>query len=193
MKKIIIVLSAVFAISVLVPGDIVYAKGGRVGGFRSSSVRVSSSPKPSAPAVAKTAVKATPAVSTKPSVETKKVVSTKTVTSSTGKKMSGNGSVVDQNYQPRFNGGYVPPAGSVVYYRSYGVMDWLPFYLIMTQGSQREAVVQTPDGKEQTIKEEGVDTMYVINWIVSILFIVALIFGVMYLVTNYSKNKNYAF
>jgi hypothetical protein len=105
--------------------------------------------------------------------------------------MNPNGKVVDDKYQPKFKNGYVAPSGSVVYYPQSSMLDWLPFYLIMTNQSHREVVVQSPDGKKETVKEEGVDTMYVINWIVSILLCIGLIGAVVWFINKKTNNYNY--
>lgn len=194
MKKILIAtLILILGLSIASP---VFAKGGggggghSSGGSRASSVRSVSASKPtvSKPAIAKPSTPAKSTVSTKPSSTTKTTTASTAVKSSTGKTMSKKGAVVDDNYKPTFRGGYVAPAGSVVYYRESSIMDWLPFYLIMTSQSHREAVVQTPDGKQQTVKEEGVDTMYVINWIVSLLLIGGLIVLIVWFVNKKTKH-----
>lgn len=114
--------------------------------------------------------------------------STKTTTTSTGQK----GYVVDSNYQPRFSGGYTAPAGSVVVYRQSSIMDWLPFYLIMnSNNAHRQATVTQPDGQTKEVKEEGVDGMYIMNWIITILFIGGVIGGIVYLVNKYTYKEEY--
>jgi len=174
----------------------VHAKGGGGGrggggGARSSSSARStpkSTPRPSpkpAPQPSKPITPSKPKPATPPKPSTKPTAKTKTSYSPTPKKVgnktfSQKGKVVDSNYTPRFNGGYTPPPNSVVYYRENSVMDWLPFYLMMNNNNQhREAVVTEPakDGqpaKETVVKEEGTDGMYVINWIITILFLLGL-------------------
>ena len=180
-------------------GPVAYAKGGgggRGGGARSSS-SVRSTPRVSTPKVStpKVVTPKAPRVSTRPSRSTAKV------TSPTAKKVgkttfSKKGSVVGGTYQPRFNGGYVPPAGSTVYYRQSSVMDWLPFYLIMTNQQHREAVVTEPakDGqpaKETVVKAEGTDGMYILNWILSIALVLGLIALIVWLVDKRAKARNW--
>jgi cobalamin biosynthesis Mg chelatase CobN len=167
------------------------AKGSRGGGFRSGgfrsapkATRTIKTVKPSKPKVTK------PKVAKRPSSSTKKVTTTKRTVG--GKTYSKTGNVVDGNYKPRFSGGYTPPAGSVVYYRESSMLDWLPLYFIMTHGQHREAVVveKGKDGapdKETVVKEEGTDSMYVINWIVTILFGLGLIGLVYWLITRKFK------
>lgn len=174
MKKILVALG-VFML-VIMPASDAFAKGGggRGGGARSSVSR------PSKPAEVKTqTVKPQPVIKE----------STKPVVSKTGKKMNGKGTVVDDNYKPKFKGGYVPPNGATVYYPQRDFMDYLPWIFLFSQDSHREVVVQTTgengEVKEETQIEEGVDTMYVINWIVSIL----LLGGLIYLIMGMFKKK----
>lgn len=170
-------------ILMLTMAPIADAKGGGGGGRASSGGRVSTSrtntpSKPSAPSPAKTITKTPP----------KTIQSTKPVVSSTGKKMNGTGKVVDENYQPKFRSGYVAPAGSVVYYPERSILDWLPFYMIMTHQQHQQVVVQSPDGnggmKEETQEEEGTDGMYIFNWIFSILVVGGVIYLIMRLVNR---------
>jgi len=175
------------------------AKGGSVGGARVSAPRVSapkmstSTPKTStSTSGVKTSTPSAPKVSTKPSSAT--AVKTAPAKSIGGKTYSSKGYVVGKDYSPKFKGGYVAPEGSVVQYRNSGFMDWLPFYLIMSSNNaHREAVVTQPDGKEEIVKEEGIDTMYVINWIITILFIGGIIVGIIYLVNKLTKKEEYAY
>lgn len=174
MKKIaIIVLSSILLFPSLSIAKGSVSVGRSSGSIRSSSVsaKVSTQRPISTPK---------PAVITKPVVKPTVVKSTQQIKSSNGKKMSTSGKVIDSNYQPKFVGGYTAPIGSVVYYRESSVLDYLPLYLILTSNSHRDAVVVTPqststDGRiipstTTTVKEDGIDTMYVINWIVTILF-----------------------
>ena len=161
MKKLVLFL-AVLAF-VFAPLADVQARGGggsRVGGGRSSVSRPST-PKPKP-------IK-TDAVKPAPKPKPQEVKSATPVTSSTGKKMKATGAKVDDNYKPTFRGGYTPPTGSTVYYNQRGFMDYLPWIFLFTQDSHREVVVETPDGKQETHTEESVDSMYVWNWIFSIL------------------------
>jgi hypothetical protein len=79
-------------------------------------------------------------------------------------------------------------------------MDWLPFYLIMTMnrsGGHAQAAVVTPASTSTSgvvtpettkiVEEEGLDTMYIINWIITILFGIGIIAGGMYLINKNSK------
>jgi len=206
-------LLTVLFIALLVP-SLTLAKGGRSGGgysggrssfssSRSYSSTRSVSTRPSvnttrttttaptkATTVAKTTTaKPTPKVSTKPTSSTAKVVSKpKTVA---GKTFKGTGNVVGADYQPKFNG-YTAPVGSTVYYRESSALDWLPFYMIMNSSSHREALVTEPakDGQpavEKVVKEEGVDTMYVWNWIFSILFTGGIIALIVWFVNKKTK------
>lgn len=184
---------AVIMVLLLLP-NIALAKGG---GARASSARSSvrsSAPKTSTPKTSTpkttTPKTTTPKVSSKPSSTTQKVTSTTNKVVG-GKNFGKTGSVVGETYKPRFSG-YTAPAGSVVYYERSSVMDWLPFYLILTNQQHREAVVQEPakDGqpaKETVVKEEGVDTMYVLNWVVTILFVVLFMAFIVWLVNKKTK------
>lgn len=196
MKKIII---AVFICSLgLLPLSEVFAKGGGGrggGGARASASRPISKPV-SKPVTTQT--NTTNAGATKPDtaqvpkktqvVKPATKVSDKPVVSNTGKKMSNKGKVVDENYKPSFRGGYVPPVGSTVYYQQRSFLDYLPWVFLFTMTPNREVVVQAsePDGtvKEETHQEEGTDTMYVINWIVSILLLGGLIVIIMRLISR---------
>lgn len=197
MKKILLSLLLICAMSLPFVSE-AKGGGGRAGGGARSSVRSYSStrststtsrvstPKTTTPKVT------TPKVSTKPSATTAKVTTPKAKTVG-GKTFSKKGSVVDSTYQPKFNGGYVPPAGSVVYYRESSMMDWLPFYLILnSQNAHRDAVVVEPakDGQpavEKVVKAEGTDTMYIINWIMSILLVGGLIALIVWFINKRTK------
>ena len=211
MKKIISAL--VLTVMILGAGSTpVLAKGGGGGGghssgggrggasFSSGSRSVSpsrpstASPRPT-PAPRPAAPKPIP---TKPSATTPKVTAT-TAKTVGGKTYSKTGSVVGAGYQPRFRGGYVPPTGSVVYYQNSGSdwMTWIPLMYLLSHDSHRSAVVESPatttDGKAttttQVFKEEGVDKMYVLNWIVTILIGAGIIGGAVYLVNKATSKK----
>jgi len=150
------------------------AKGSRVGGVRSGG------------GVSRPATTVNTVRPPAPKPVTK--VADKPVTSVTGKKMSGAGTVVDSNNRPTFRGGYQPPVGSTVYYPQRDFMDYLPWIFLFTQSQHREVVVETTgeDGqvKQETHTEEGTDTMYIINWIVSILLLGGLVYLVMRLLNK---------
>lgn len=188
------ILATVFAFNT----EVVDAKGGGGrggGGARSSSVR-SSTPRASAtPKISTPKTPKAPSISKTPSKSTVKVTAP-VAKKVGGKTFSKKGSVVDATYQPKFNGGYTPPIGSTVYYRQSSALDWLPFYLILnSQNAHREAIVTEPskDGQpavEKVVKEEGLDTMYIVNWVMSILVIIGFIWLVVYII-NKKTNKNY--
>lgn len=202
MKKIYtITLAAMICLSPIT----MFAKGSSGGGRSFSSSRsltssVSKSSTTSRTTTTKTPTTpkvTTPKVSIKPSTTTAKVTSP-TVKTAGGKSFGKTGSVVDATYQPRFSGGYTAPIGSTVYYNDAGssLMNWLPFYMIMTNQSHQEALVVEPakDGqpaKETVVKEEGLDGMYIWNWIFSILFSIGGIALIVYFV-NKKTNKKYA-
>lgn len=199
MKKLISLIIIAFLSTTL----IVEAKGGGGGGGHSSGGGRSSSSFSSSrtgarsitgPAAATTKI-STPTISTRPSLTTQ----TKTIPTTTkvgSKTYSKTANVVGKDYQPRFNGGYVPPIGSTVQYRESSMLDWLPFYLIMTMDhGHREAIVTTPASTStpattKVVKEEGTDTMYIMNIIISILFCIGLIWLVMYLVNRRFPTKS---
>ena len=176
MKFLIVMMVAVS----LCGAQLVEAKGGgRVGGGRVSSGISRPAPRPATVNVVKP-----------PAPKPVTHVSDKPVVSTTGKRMSGAGTVVDTNNRPTFKGGYQPPVGSTVYYPQRDFMDYLPWIFLFTQNQHREVVVESKgeDGqvKQETHTEEGTDTMYVINWIVSLLLLGGLIYLIMRLI---SRNK----
>jgi len=194
MKKIIIII----LLALFIPLHVSARSSGvrSSGGFRSSGIK--STPKVSVPRSPSTGVKSSLFGSSKPKTTTQKTpsTSTKKVYSTTPKTVSGKqysktGNVVDDNYKPSFRGGYVAPVGSTVYYRDNSMLDWLPFYFLMTHDSHREAVVVKPDGKEEIVKEEGIDGMYIFNWVIVILLGLGLIAGIIYLINKYTKKKHY--
>lgn len=165
-------------------GYLVHNKGGGGGGRGGGSVGGKSGGSTGGKSVS--GGKSTTSVGKAPSSTTKTVQSQpKTVN---GKTYSGKGYVVDDTYKPSFRGGYVPPAGSTVYYQSSSSMwDWFPLYYIMTHDGNQKAVVTQPDGKEQEVVEEGTDGMYIFNWVIVILLGVGLIGGVIWLVNKMTQ------
>lgn len=187
----------------ILPTTVAFAKGGggggrggSFGGSRSSSYSRSTTTTPKSTPVKTTTPKApsAPRVKSTPSKATPKITSTTNKTVN-GKNYGKKGSVVGSDYQPKFSGGYTPAAGSVVYYQQSSALDWLPFYMIMSsQNAHREAVVVEPgkDGgpaTEKVVKEEGLDGMYVWNWIFSILVSLGLIALIVWYVNKKSKQK----
>lgn len=102
--------------------------------------------------------------------------------SKNGKTYTKGKTVGVNGYNPRYTG-YVAPAGSTTYYRS-SAMDWFFLYYILAHDSHKEAVVVQPDKTEKVVKEEGVDNMYVFNWIVLILLLGAGGAGIVWLVNK---------
>lgn len=202
MKKL---LKAVAAVSMVVLIGYAPMMAQARGGGGRASVRTSTrsytapkttttAPRTTTTTTSRTTTTKTVSTSTRPTTTTRTVTSTTTKTVS-GKTYSRTGNVVDEHYQPHFVGGYVPHAGDVVYYRESSFMDWLPFYLILTNQQHREAVVETPGvngapATQKVVQEEGTDTMYVINWIVTILLCVGVIALVMWLANKASKKRN---
>lgn len=190
----------VLLVALLCSPAVSLAKGGgggrSSGGSRSSPSRSApkpSTPKPSTPKPS-TPKPSTPKPAPKPNLS-KPSTATQVKTSATAKTVNGKtyskkGYVVDEKYKPTFRGGYVAPAGSTVYYQS-SMWDWFPIYYLMTHDSHRSAVVQQPDGKEEVVKEEGTDSMYVINWIIVILLGLGLIALVVYLINKRTLRNKY--
>lgn len=153
-------------------------------------------PKPSTPAT-KPAAPKPPAPSKAPTATTPKVTAAapKTVN---GKTYSKTGNVVGAGYQPRFRGGVVPSAGSVVYYQtSNDWMMWIPLLYLMNNDSHRDAVVETPGQNgaattTQVVQEEGTDSMYVWNWIITIVAGLGLAALIVWAVNYFTtKKKSY--
>lgn len=167
------------------------SSGGRSGGSSSkssgSSKSSSSSSKTTAPQ------KSTPSRS--PSANTKVVTDAKKPSAATtkGKPYSSKGNVIDGNYQPRFQGGYTAPAGSVVYYRDHSFIDYLPWIYLFSQDSPRndQAVIVQPDGKEVAAQPEpeGVDGLLILNWIILLVIALGLIAGVVWGVYKWQEKK----
>ena len=194
MKKLIIV--AILALAIALPLES-YAKGGGGGGRSGGGARSSSTSSRSTSTTSvrtSTGTTVTPSKPSAPRISTRPSTTTTKVTTATGKTVNGKtfsktGSVVDATYQPKFTGGYSAPLGSTVYYQNNSLLSWLPFYMIMTSQSHRQAVVVEPakDGQpavEKIVKEEGIDTMYIINWVVSILLVLGVIGGIVWYVNR---------
>lgn len=190
MKKLFIIM-----LLILLPG-LCMAKGGGGGGARGGSfgggARSSvSAPKSTAPKTTTSSPKTSAPKASAP----KPTNSIKSATKSTAPKPASvkgksTGYVVGQNYTPKFRGGYAPPAGSVVYYQDNSFLEYMMFWQIMnSNNAHKEATVVTPDGKEQKVKEEGVDSMYIFNWIIFILLAAGLIGLAIYLVNRYTNKE----
>lgn len=180
-----------------------FAKGGGGGGHASSShasasrsssssSKSTSSSKSSSSSRSKAAT--TSGKSTAKPGSTVKTASGKTVKSSTAKPTNiknarSTGVVGDNGYTPRFNG-YSAPTGSVVYYPSYGFSDYLFWSYLFSQNSPHnaQATVVQPDGKQVVAQpQKGVDGMQIFNWIVMILFLLAIIGGIVWCVNKKTK------
>ena len=210
MKKSIIAI-AILVIALTTAADTAFARGGggggrSSGGSRSSPSRtVSPTPRPTvAPTVKPTvAPVAKPYVATKPtaqqkadyakSLKTNKTVAT-TKKTSTGKTLSTKSKTIGSGYNPKFRNGSTYPAGSTVYYPQRDFLDYLPWIFLLTMDSHRQAVIYPPATASSTAAitpiedtEEGVDTMYVINWIIMILLTGGIIAGIMYLINKKTK------
>lgn len=213
MKKIITTLMIVaLALSIAPIAYAKGGGGGRGGGGSRSISRPAPSPKPSVtptprpintpsprPTVAPTprppAQPPKPKITASPSKTTQQVgprSGAKSITTTkSGKKVTGKGNVIDNTYQPRFRGGATYPAGSQVYYADRGFLDYLPWIFLFTQSSHREVVVYPATGSSTApvaapveTKEEGVDTMYVINMIITILLSIGLIGAIVYFINK---------
>lgn len=191
-----------------------FARGGSFGGGHVSSSHVSSSrtsstSSKSTSSSSKTSSKSSAATkkapvtaqktSTKPGTKIK-TASGKTVKSSTAKpkniKNAQEKGIVGANgYTPQFTTGYHPPAGSVVYYQDHSAIDYLPWIYLFSLGNNSprndQATVVQPDGKQVTAEpvKSGVDGMFILNWIILIIIVLAIIGGIVYLI-NKVTNKN---
>lgn len=173
------------------------SSGGRSSGSssRSSSASRPAMVKPSAPS-SPVATAPKPAAN-KPSANTTRQQAA-VAPSANGKTYSKTGNVVDSNYAPKFRGGYMPPNGSVVYYPDNSWMMWIPLMYLMQNDSHRDAIVQEKDGEgntvaEKIVQEEGVDTMYVINWIITILIGLGLLALIVWLINKFTSRPKYTY
>ena len=175
-------------IALLFVPSLAMAKGGSFSGgsrssFSSSRSYSSSSSSRSSSSVSKSST----STASKPSTTSSKTSSAK-VTSSIGGKTAYK--VGQGGYQPRFRGGYTPPAGSVVYYNNTSAWDFLPWLYIMNANQHETATVVQPDGQKKVVKQEGTDGMLIFNWIVLILLGIGLIALIVWLVNKYTQPKN---
>lgn len=163
---------------------------------KSTSTSTKSSPTTTKPTAPKTSTKAGTSKA-KPG-STVKTTSGKTVkTSSTkptnSKYTRSTGVVGDNGYSPRFSNGYRPPEGSVVYVPQHGVGDYIFWYYLFNHNSPRndQATVVQPDNKQVTATPErsGVDGMFVLNWVILIIVVLAIIGGIVYLVNRLTGRK----
>jgi hypothetical protein len=209
MKKTITII-AILAIA-LTAANTAFARGGSSGGrsgggFRSSAPRVSSpTPRPtvaptpvSRPTVAPTPVSTKPTTAQKTayanSLKTNKAV-TPTKKTTSGKTLSTKSKTIGSGYNPKFRNGSTYPAGSTVYYPQRDFLDYLPWIFLFTMDSHRQAVVYPPATTGTSTaavapietEEEGVDTMYLINWIVMILLTGGIIGGIVYYINKKTK------
>lgn len=202
---------------------LVHNKGGgsRGGGSKSSSSKGSSSSKSSGSSSNKSTSKSTG--KSKPTAADKaanKSNSKNTTSSKTapGSKVTANGKEVQTSskkptnskvsnqagitgvdgYSPRFNNGYTPPAGSVVYYPQHSALDYLPWIYLFSQHSPANdsATTVEPSGREVTAQpvKEGVDGLAVFNWILLIAMVVAIVAGIIWGVnklTNKGSSRGY--
>ena len=153
----------------------------------SSSSKASSSTSKSTSSKSSSTSKSTTGSTTK---STKPTTSTKTTTTAPkpsskttgGKTYSNQGNVVGGDYAPRFGGGYSPPAGSVVYYRETGFMDYLPWIYLFSHDNaqQQQAVVVQPDGKQVAVKEDTDTGMVIFEWVMLIAIIAIVIGGIVF-------------
>lgn len=169
-----------------------------------SSVSHTSTSRPSSTSTRSTSTSTRSTTSTKPSVTAQRTStrpgtairtsSGRTVRSSTAhprniRNARETGIVGANGYTPRFNN-YSAPAGSVVYYQQHSALDYLPWIYLFSQSSPRDdkATVVQPDNKQVTAQQDkGFDGLFVLNWIIFIILIVAAIAGVMYLVNKFTK------
>lgn len=122
----------------------------------------------------------------------KVTVNGKTIQTSSKKPTKSNfsdtkGVVGDNGYQPKFVNGYSAPAGSVVYYRDNSFTDYFFLYYIFNSDNparpeNQEAIIVQPDGKEVAARPVagGTDGMMIFNWFIFVLFIIAIIGGIVW-------------
>lgn len=186
------------------------ASGGRSSGGarstpKSSTSKPKAAPKSSSPAPAKPAPKAADTKksapvakkakpSAKPTAAAKVTTATKpkAVTSATSKNYSNTGYRVGEGYQPRFREGYSAPAGSVVYYPQHSALDYLPWIYLFSQSSPShdQAAIVQPNGQQVMAEpQKGMDGMAIFNWFLIIVFAVAIIGGIMWLVNKKTQPK----
>lgn len=172
-----------------------FARGSSGGGRASSSARSSSSKSSSKGSSAKATQAQKPKTSTKPTTASKTTTASapKTVTGIKG-KYGNTGHRVGDGYQPRFNG-YTAPPGSVVYYPQHSALDYLPWILLFSQNSPShdQAMVVQPDGKQVVAEPpKGIDGMVIFNWVIVILFLVAILGGIVWLVNKKTQPRKEA-
>lgn len=109
---------------------------------------------------------------------------------------STTGFKVTSGNQPTFAHGYTPPTGSVVYNRSFNIVDLLFWSYIFSHNGQQQVVVQQPDGqKVQTSDPNQIDWMYYVDWVIIILLAIGLIVLIVWFVNKHTQPKgdlNYA-
>lgn len=188
-------------------GILVHNKGGG-GGRASSSARSSSSSRSSSSTKSNTSISGKTTVKAGSSVKAAsgKTVKTtaKTPTSSKYKGSTAQGVVGVDGYTPKFKNNYSAPEGSMIYYPNHSFSDYFFWYYLFNQNSPAHdnAVVMQPDGKEVPVMpEKGGDGMAVFNWILMIVFIIAIIGGIVWCVDKATvsneekerreRNKNY--
>jgi hypothetical protein len=184
-----------------------HSSGGHSSSHSSSRSSVRSTPratvkpkttvKPKAATVKPKAVVKKPAPVKKAPAKPSKPVPKASTKKPTNKKYTNSKGTVGQNgYSPRFRGGYVAPANSVVYYPSHSALDYLPWiYLFSQQHSPQHdsATVVQPNGREVKVEpvKEGTDGMAVFNWIIMILLAVGTIVGIVYVINKLTTKKGY--
>jgi len=167
-------------------GYLVHNKGASGGGRASSSAKSSSSSSKSSSSSsspAKTSVKAGSSVKTSTGATVK--TTTKTPTSSKFKGTTAKGVTGVDGYSPRFKNNYTAPAGSMVYYPQHSFTDYLPWIYLFSQNSPSNdtTTIMQPDGKEVVaLPEKGMDGMAIFNWILLIVFAIAIIGGIVWCV-----------
>lgn len=177
-----------------------FSKGG--GGSRGVSSKSISSTKGSAsgsnssskstlskPPVGKSTAKAGDKIKTSDGKE----IQTSAKKPTNSKYTQNQGVVGDNGYKPRFTNGYSAPSGSVVYYPQHSFVDYLPWIYLFSHNSPQNdhATVVQPDGKEVDVKPEpqGVDGLYILNWIILIVIALIILGGIVWAVDKFYKSK----
>ena len=99
------------------------------------------------------------------------------------------GSVVGPGNQPNFRG-YTPPFGSTIFNRPFSITDLLFWSYIFNHDSHQTVLVQQPDGKTVSAKTDTIDWIYWIDMGLLIVFVLAAIGGVVYVVNKLTQPKH---
>lgn len=169
---------------------------GSISRSSSRSISTKSTTKTSTPTKTSTTKPAPTKTATKPGSTVKttsgKTVKTSSVKPKNSKYTRSTGVVGDSGYKPKFKN-YNAPEGSVVYVPQHDFGDYIFWYYLFNHNSPRndQATVVQPDNKQVTATPErgGVDGMFVLNWVILIIVVLAIIGGIVYLVNRLTGRK----